>query len=119
MFTLNDYILRLCLDSPLYFSFVKFQLDKKLGKTYAGLLVFIEGMKSLGLIDAETYEYYRKRYDQPLPTSPIVKETPKCGFCGSPAVSVALHKSGIIKHVCEKHLKLVKDHQNWRINPAI
>ncbi|MEM1767290.1 MAG: hypothetical protein QXD86_05030, partial [Candidatus Bathyarchaeia archaeon] len=51
----------LYLDSPLYFRVLEFQLKHKLGRTYAGLLIFIEGMRSLGLIDDETYSYYKQR----------------------------------------------------------
>lgn len=113
---MKDYILRLCLDSPLYFKFIQFQLEKKLGKSYAGLIVFLEGMKALGLIDNDIYVYYQNRYDKPLETSPIIKEMPKCDFCGKAgAVAIAIHQSGITKKVCEKHLKDLKNHPKWSI----
>jgi len=68
---IRDYIVRICLDSPLYLKLLEFQAKKKLGKTYAGLLVFVEGMRSLGLIDQEVYLFYKAKYDKPLETSPI------------------------------------------------
>jgi len=58
--------LRLFLDSPLYQALVQFQASRRLGASYAGLLIFLEGLRALELIDEDTYEYYSSRYDKPL-----------------------------------------------------
>ena len=114
----RDYILRLCLDSPLFFKLVEFQLEKKLSKTYAGLLIFVEGMKSLGLIDHETYEFYKSRYNKPLETSPIKVEIikPKCFLCGREAITYAVSKQTGKKYpVCQKHAEELKNHPKWSV----
>ena len=115
---IRDYIIRLCLDSPLYLKFIDFQARHKLGKTYAGLLIFIEGMKSLGLIDHETYEFYKSRYNKPLETSPIKVEIikPKCFLCGREAITHAISKQTGKKYpVCSKHAEELKNHPKWRV----
>ena len=115
----REYFLRLCLDSPLNFKFMEFQLKRKLGKSYAGLLIFIEGMKSLGLIDNELYEYYKQRYDKPLEVSPIKVEPlpkPKCFLCGREAVGIALElKRNKEFPVCEKHKRELAEHPKWKV----
>lgn len=110
-----DHIIRIYLDSPLYFKFIEFQAENKLGRSYACLLIFIEGMRSLGLIDDEVYAFYKQRYSKPLETSPIIKQLPKCDFCGRQAVGVAMHQSGVTKRVCEKHLKELERHEKWSV----
>ena len=60
--------LRLFLDSPLYVAFTQFQAMNKLGPSYAGLLIFIEGLRKLNLINEVTYQHYKNRYMQPLRT---------------------------------------------------
>jgi len=115
---MRDYILRICLDSPLYLKFIDFQAKKKLGKTYAGLLIFLEGMKSLGLIDKETYEFYKNRYDKPLEASPIKVEVikPKCFLCGREAVTYAVSvQTGKKKPVCQKHAIELEKHPKWKV----
>jgi hypothetical protein len=88
------------------------------GKSYAGLLVFIEGLYALKLIDRESYEYYKARYSKPLQTSPIKVEPlpkPRCDFCGREAVARATHVSGIVRQVCQKHLADLQSNPKWRV----
>lgn len=113
----REYVYRICLDSPLNFKVLEFQLKHKLGKSFAALLIFVEGMKALGLIDNELYEFYRTRYFKPLEDSPIKVEKPKvkCDFCGQDAVAKATHVSGVTKNVCTKHLAELKNHPKWKV----
>lgn len=110
-----DHIVRIYLDSPLYFKLIQFQAQNSLGRSYACLLIFVEGMHSLGLIDDDVYTFYKQRYSKPLETSPIVKELPKCDFCGKNAVAVAIHQSGITKRVCERHWKELEKYEKWTV----
>jgi hypothetical protein len=54
------------LSPELYVGFIKLQADKSLGRSYAALLPFIEGLYSLGYITQEVYEVHKKRYSSPL-----------------------------------------------------
>ena len=56
----------LYLDKPLYKAFIRFQADKGLGRSFAGLLPFVEGLNKLGYLKPEEYEIYAKRYSQGL-----------------------------------------------------
>ena len=75
----------LFLSPELYLGFVKLQADKGLGRSYAGLLPFIEGLYSMGYISKEVYEEHVKRYSKqlvsekpkPLPTQEQLKEEEK------------------------------------------
>jgi hypothetical protein len=58
--------LLLFLDRSLYLAFIKFQADKKLGRSYAGLLIFIEGLHTMGRLSDEDYALFKQRYDKPL-----------------------------------------------------
>jgi len=62
------------LSNELYLGFVKLQADKGLGRAYAGLLPFVEGLYSLGYISQEVYESHKQRYSVPLLVS---KDMPK------------------------------------------
>jgi len=62
----------LYLDRELYRAFIKLQADKDLGRSYAGLLPFTEGLHKLGYITEEVYEAHKKKYSEPL-----VAEKPK------------------------------------------
>jgi len=56
----------LFLSQELYLGFIKLQADKSLGRSFAGLLPFTEGLHRLGYISQEVYEAHKKRYSQPL-----------------------------------------------------
>jgi hypothetical protein len=56
----------LYLSKDLYSGWVRLQADKDLGRTYAGLLPFTEGLYRLGYISKEVYEEHLKKYSQPL-----------------------------------------------------
>jgi len=120
---MKAHCLRLYLDSPLYLKLIQFQATKKLGRSFAGLLIFIEGMKSLDLIDEDTYEYYKRRYDKPLEDSPIKVQVvkPRCFLCGRDAetdvVAVSI-QTGKKYSVCRKHLEELKEHPRWSIVSA-
>lgn len=62
----------LYLSKDLYFGFIKLQADKKLGRAYAGLLPFIEGLYKLGYITEEVYEVHKRKYSM----SPTEDNTP-------------------------------------------
>lgn len=56
----------LYLPKELYLGFIKLQAEKELGRSFAGLLPFTEGLFKLGYISEEVYETYKRRYSQPL-----------------------------------------------------
>ena len=58
----------LFLDGELYTGFIRLQAAKGLGRSFAGLLPFVEGLFRLGYITQEVYEAHIKRYSQPLVT---------------------------------------------------
>lgn len=64
----------LFLDSPLYVATTRFQALNKLGKSHAGLLIFITGLRKLDMISEKDYQYYLRRYSQPLRTTPTVED---------------------------------------------
>ena len=54
------------LSKDLYTGFIRLQADKGLGRSFAGLLPFVEGLYHLGYISQEVYEEHVKRYSAPL-----------------------------------------------------
>jgi len=65
------------LSPELYTGFIKLQADKGLGRSYAGLLPFVEGLYHMGYISKEVYEVHAKRYSQPLVSTEPKVLTPK------------------------------------------
>jgi len=56
----------LYLTKELYKGFIKLQADKGLGRSFAGLLPFTEGLYRLGYISEEVYEQHLRKYSKPL-----------------------------------------------------
>ena len=56
----------ICLNKTLYHAFIKLQADRVLGRSYAGLLPWIEGMYRMGYLTKEQYEENFKKYSEPL-----------------------------------------------------
>jgi hypothetical protein len=54
------------LSKELYSGWIRLQADKDLGRSYAGLLPFTEGLYRLGYISKEVYEEHIRKYSQPL-----------------------------------------------------
>jgi hypothetical protein len=54
------------LSRELYNGFIRLQADKGLGRSYAGLLPFVEGLYRLGYISKEVYAEHVRKYSQPL-----------------------------------------------------
>jgi hypothetical protein len=50
--------------------FIQLQADKHLGKSYAGLLCFVEGLYHLGYLSKAQYLAHVKRYSIPLDKDP-------------------------------------------------
>jgi hypothetical protein len=75
LLSFKEHGLPLYLSPPLYLGLIKLQADKGLGKSYAGLLAFVEGLHKLGYLSDSDYEVHVKRYsrglaeqeNQPLP----------------------------------------------------
>jgi len=64
----------LFLDRDLYRAFIRLQADRNLGRSYAGLLPYVEGLYHLGYLSSETYEAHFKRYSEPLDKEPLTRE---------------------------------------------
>jgi hypothetical protein len=104
----------LYLDSPLYLAVVKFQAENELGRSYAALRIFIEGLKALNLISEELYEFYRQKYSEPLKPNFILEDKRlKCVLCGKPA-SHKVYNGFTTRNVCDKHLKDFLESGKWR-----
>ena len=71
----REHGLMLYLDKKLYSAFIRLQADRNLGRSYAGLLAFVEGMFHLGFISKEEYLEYSQKYSQKLDIEQI-KEKP-------------------------------------------
>ena len=56
----------LYLDRTLYRAFIKLQADKDSGRSYAGLLPFVEGLYAMGYIDEQIYVQHKEKYSAPL-----------------------------------------------------
>jgi hypothetical protein len=56
----------LYLSPALYIGFTRLQADKGLGRSYAGLLAFTEGLHSIGYLNEDDYLTHIKRYSQKL-----------------------------------------------------
>ena len=56
----------LCLDTDLYLAFIKLQANMGLGRAYAGLLPYVDGLYHMGYIDKAVYDTHVKRYSEPL-----------------------------------------------------
>ena len=54
------------LSKELYSGFIRLQADKGLGRSFAGLLPFVEGLYRLGYISKEVHEEHFKKYSAPL-----------------------------------------------------
>jgi hypothetical protein len=103
------------LDSPLYLAVVKFQAEHELGRSYAALRIFIEGLKTLNLITQDLYEYYKEKYSQPLKPNFILEDKrPKCVSCSRPATAKVQNiQNGIVQEVCDKHLRDFLESGKW------
>ena len=62
----NEHQVLLCLNKELYLGFIDIQSDRRLGRAYAGLLPYVEGLYRLGYISKEIYEKNFKEYSIPL-----------------------------------------------------
>ena len=60
----------LYLDKTLYKAFIRLQADRGLGRSYAGLLPFTEGLFRLGYLSSEDYEVHIRKYNQGLAEKP-------------------------------------------------
>ena len=56
----------LYLSKDLYRAWIKLQADKDLGRTYGGLLPFVEGLYRFGYLSQDVYEENIKKYSEPL-----------------------------------------------------
>lgn len=54
------------LSRDLYVAFIKLQAEKELGRSFAALLPFTEGLYKMGYISEDVYEAHKKRYSEPL-----------------------------------------------------
>jgi hypothetical protein len=62
----KEHGLMLYLSPSLYMGFIKLQGDKGLGRSFAGLLAFNEGMHELGYIQDSEYEANKIKYSRKL-----------------------------------------------------
>lgn len=74
----NEHGVLIYLNPSLYMAFIKLQGDKELGRSYAGLLAFNEGMHSLKYISDKEYEANKAKYSQKIvnaePEKPLTSQ---------------------------------------------
>ena len=58
----SEHVYKLCLDYRLYSAAIKLQSDLGLGKAFAGMLPYVEGLHTMGYLSDEDYELYRNKY---------------------------------------------------------
>lgn len=66
----QEHCLRLFLSKELYIAFIKLQADRSLGRSYAGLLPFVEGLHLMGYLNESQYEAHKKKYSISLNQDP-------------------------------------------------
>lgn len=74
MTNFREHGLPIYLDRELYVAFIKLQADRGLGKSFAALLSFVEGLYSLGYISKEVYEVHKRKYSVPLLVQKTISE---------------------------------------------
>jgi len=62
----QEHKVMLFLDKELYVAFIRVQADKAIGRSYAGLLPFVEGLYHMGYINREIYEKHVLKYSDKL-----------------------------------------------------
>ena len=62
----QEHIMKICLPPELYLAITKFQVQKEIGKSYAGLLLINKAAYQEQLITKEAYEKYLYRYSRKL-----------------------------------------------------
>ena len=62
----QEHIMKVCLPPELYMAVTKFQVQKEIGKPYAGLLLLTKAAYQEQLISREIYEKYLYRYSRKL-----------------------------------------------------
>jgi len=76
----RGHALHIYLNIPLYQGLIKVQADKRLGKSYGGLLVFSRGLYEMGYLSKAEYLRCERKYSTPLDKEPqqlTLAETPK------------------------------------------
>lgn len=95
----------LFLSNELYLGFIKLQADRGLGRAYAGLLPFVEGLYRLGYISLEVYDEHRDKYSNPL-----ISEKPKAlTHQQEKAEKNKEHLDGILGRVADQ----------WQLHPSL
>ena len=62
----QEHIMKICMPPELYLAVTKFQVQKEIGKSYAGLLLLTRALYQEKLITLEVYEKYLYRYSRKL-----------------------------------------------------
>ena len=97
----------LYLDKTLYKAFIKLQADKNLGRSYAGLLPFVEGLYQLGYLSKKEYEKRVRKYSKSL--DEMEKEN-------EPLTKEQLEKEKKLKDL-EKQFSMVIE--QWDLHPSL
>jgi hypothetical protein len=71
----KEHGLLLFLPAELQLAHAKLQVDRKLGRSYAGLLALTEGFYKCGCLDKAEYDALKERYSMKLPCSIIAERT--------------------------------------------
>jgi hypothetical protein len=62
----QEHVIKICLPPELCLAIAKFQVQKEIGKAYAGLLLITKAAYQEQLISKEAYEKYLYRYSRKL-----------------------------------------------------
>jgi len=66
----REHSLMLYLSKELYIAHIKVQADKRLGRSFAGLLPYVTGLYYMGYITKPVFLKYQQRYSVPLDKEP-------------------------------------------------
>jgi hypothetical protein len=69
----QEHIMKICLPPELYLAVIKFQVEKEIGKSYAGLLLLTKAVYQEQLITRDDYEKFQYRYSRRL----VAEEKPQ------------------------------------------
>ena len=90
MGSFRGHVFQICCDNVLYMKMLQVQVEKGLGKAFAGMLVNVEGLYAMGYLDEEQHDLYKNKYSVGLAEakanmskSPvqIAKEQSRVSYC--------------------------------------
>jgi hypothetical protein len=105
---IREHGLLLFMPSELNIAFIKFQAEKELGRSYAGLYLLNDALFRHGCISQETYKIYEQKYGEKLVKAKEVES--------KPLMKVKMEEDQKLKDL-DKQFKNAVD--QWELHPSI